>query len=208
MKRLIIIFVSIFLHSNIFAQQPSAEFVGFIPEHPTEDDVIRIVTKTITPNTGYRIFYEFTQQEDTIYLHGCFYNGILLALKTYLDTTEIGTLPKGSYFVKYTAVLSFVNDECDYDYSKSIDTILQVGVAGIGEQNFNEKINLYPNPTKRLLHVEGALNEVEIYDAQGKKVLEFKVDGNQSVIDLKNLEKGFYLIYFDKDPKSYKLVVN
>lgn len=61
--------------------------------------------------------------------------------------------------------------------------------------------SIYPNPTKDFLHIKSAqnneINRVQIFDWQGKKVHENRLNVNEFVVDLKHLENGLYLIVLE-----------
>src|SRR5688500_11569045 len=73
--------------------------IKIIPENPSTADSIKIVTQTTTPNLGTRIFYNSIKQADTLKLTGCFFNDSATSPQTFYDTTLIGTLKEGPYFV-------------------------------------------------------------------------------------------------------------
>lgn len=79
---------------------------------------------------------------------------------------------------------------------------------------FDNKLKLYPNPTKDYIYYTLAdLNKefnVEIYSSQGKLVKKFKLPlKNQEVdrIDIRNLRKGVYLIKYI-DQKNHRVRVD
>ena len=64
-------------------------------------------------------------------------------------------------------------------------------------KSFTEKkeFNVYPNPANTYLVVEGEdVEEVEIYNAMGKKVISTDVNSSSYVIDINSLTSGMYLI--------------
>ena len=73
----------------------------------------------------------------------------------------------------------------------------KVSATGIGElQGFAE---VYPNPTSGMLNINvdaGAFDRMEVYSAIGRKVMEKNITDSQMLINLKNLESGYYFIKF------------
>ena len=70
----------------------------------------------------------------------------------------------------------------------------------VSVNTFNENsFNCYPNPSTGRLTIEGAnLGErIELLDVTGKKVKEFKNDGNQLVINIGDLVNGIYFVKSD-----------
>ena len=66
-------------------------------------------------------------------------------------------------------------------------------------ENRNEVINIYPNPSLGKLHFSTEINEIELYDLNGR-LLKTKVNAN--FIDITDLEKGSYLINLDGQIKK------
>ncbi len=59
----------------------------------------------------------------------------------------------------------------------------------------NDKIKIYPNPTKGLFNIECQLEyNYSIYDYSGKEIISGKKEGNTQLIDLSNFKSGIYLI--------------
>lgn len=73
-----------------------------------------------------------------------------------------------------------------------------------------EKVLIYPNPVKDILHIKGSnsISNVEIYDAAGKKIN--RVNDSRNSIDLSNLPKGAYTLkgIFNNHPQSLKFIKN
>lgn len=69
--------------------------------------------------------------------------------------------------------------------------------------------SIYPNPTKDFLHLKAsqnnALSKVQIFDLQGKKIYERKLDASEHVIDVKNFENGIYLIVLENQSGSVEM---
>jgi hypothetical protein len=116
----------------------------------------------------------------------------------------------GYKFVNWTKDGTEVSRENQYSFTVTEDVEL---VA-----NFEEKVDIvetpcmaslqiYPNPTTGVLHVEtrliASLKNIEIFDVMGKKSSKFKVSGSNSehktlnfetVIDISQLASGIYLL--------------
>ena len=62
------------------------------------------------------------------------------------------------------------------------------------EENIDERINVYPNPTNGLLNVSGnGTMHITVSNLLGQKILEANVEGN-TTLDLNGNESGMYLI--------------
>lgn len=58
-------------------------------------------------------------------------------------------------------------------------------------------IQVYPNPTANLLHVEGAIQHIQLYNALGNLVLEEIVTNTRTTLNLEIVPKGIYLLVVD-----------
>lgn len=69
-------------------------------------------------------------------------------------------------------------------------------VANIDETDLNTSINIYPNPANGFLTIssESQIENIEIYDLQGRTVLVNQIYSNQSEIQIGNLKSGSYFI--------------
>ncbi len=73
----------------------------------------------------------------------------------------------------------------------------KAGATGINELQAISEI--YPNPTSGLLNISvdaDAFDRMEVYSAIGRKVMEKNITESQMVINLKNLDNGYYFIKF------------
>ncbi len=62
------------------------------------------------------------------------------------------------------------------------------------EENTDESINVYPNPTNGLLNIEGqGAMRINVSNLVGQKLMETEVEGN-SVLDLSRFESGIYIL--------------
>src|SRR5687768_6096729 len=120
-------FLLIFLFTSslnyLYAQTGCCPYIGpikIIPENPSTADSIKIVTRTTTPNLSWKIFYNFTQKADTFKLINCFYDSHATSTSTFYDTTEIGLLNEGTYFVHYTGKISLSAEFCSGYDSNSV----------------------------------------------------------------------------------------
>ena len=70
---------------------------------------------------------------------------------------------------------------------------------------------LYPNPTKGLLNLSSIskMNEINIYDIQGKRVYSFKGSDYKQQIDISDLQNGMYILEtrFDNHKISTKRII-
>ena len=86
--------------------------------------------------------------------------------------------------------------QIDYDGSS---TYSQIKAVNIENQDVNQKVQIYPNPANKLLHIKGLLvgSEIRIFNPIGQDVTSRTQILNQNSlvsIDLSNLEIGMYIL--------------
>jgi subtilisin family serine protease len=74
--------------------------------------------------------------------------------------------------------------------------------VGIDEVNNNEKISVFPIPTKDILHIGNSksIKEVKIFDVLGREVMNEEIVGN--TIDISHLDNGVYILNFKTDSRE------
>lgn len=118
---------------------------------------------------------------------------------------------------------NIVNTIKVYDMDKNIDDWSMLGeyqffysMLGIPQSNRNlivQKINIYPNPFKNEILLNGLDNYnsviLELYNIHGQKIIDKNITG-QNLINLEKLKPGlyFYNIIYDNKKLSGKLIKN
>ncbi len=94
---------------------------------------------------------------------------------------------------------------CAIDYGCMQDTTAcqSITVVGINELSEN-RINIYPNPTKDVLNIESDLNirSICITNLMGKIVFQTNLP-NLAILDLSSYPKGSYIIHLETPARSY-----
>jgi hypothetical protein len=90
------------------------------------------------------------------------------------------------YCYEITAV--YYKDESEFS-NKSCSSILNI-------TEYNSKFNIYPNPANDKIFIESELihHHAEIFDINGKLVINRVLDLNITTIDISNLTQGIYFI--------------
>ncbi len=103
-----------------------------------------------------------------------------------------------------TLVLTSDNDQAIYSNQQLSTNRFKVA-------NFS----IYPNPTNNFINISIANKNIEhakvrMYDSLGKLCKSQNVDNQNSVINIKNLEKGLYFIKIetDKSIETQKIIIN
>jgi hypothetical protein len=82
--------------------------------------------------------------------------------------------------------------------------------VGIGEENLNSAIRIYPNPVTHYLYIQGNQTfDYNVVDVRGSIVRKGQESGN-AVIDMANLEDGVYMIHVITDgvTQTFQIVKN
>jgi hypothetical protein len=58
----------------------------------------------------------------------------------------------------------------------------------------NPMISIYPNPTEKVIRIDGSIDEVSIYNLLGKKLISADGQGKAMQLDLSRLKEGIYMI--------------
>jgi hypothetical protein len=107
--------------------------------------------------------------------------------------------------------------ECEnaQGYSTLIDNFsISSGVLAVKDVISDSKsaIKYYPNPVKNILSYTGRekVNEINIYDAAGKKVETHKMNSEKENIDVSGLNNGMYIISgkTEKGTENFKMIKN
>lgn len=171
--KIISIAAAMVLAANAFAQTIYVVQVNVIPASPLPGDNIRIALETGTPYLGANMGHSFVLSQDTVYIMGCFMDGVATQPVTYYDTVTVGALPAGTYHVRYEARISG-NGECDSLYGNDWGQAdFQVGILSVGEQDDHWGVNLFPNPAAHFqsITIKGTGSEkleIDLFDMQGR----------------------------------------
>jgi len=132
-------------------------------------------------------------------------DGILLGYNIYrndtkLNATELITdtvyrdeeLPDGIYTYQVSAV---------YKHCKESELTDGIEIVYVGINNIQDvAYNIHPNPTTGDVIIEGkGLNRIEIYDVQGRKLLEYDHVYEMLRINLNKFENGVYMVKMYSD---------
>ena len=94
------------------------------------------------------------------------------------------------------------------DWCAAASDPIEVVVEWDATQENHECVRIYPNPSKGLIQIEGAVaNGVEIYNIVGQLVLQQQ--GSAEKINVENLENGIYFVRlrFDSGEKYERIVI-
>jgi hypothetical protein len=185
------------------AQQPAIGTTTIIPQNPTSNDFIKIVTNITTPNQSFIVDVSFTVTGQQIRLKNCYAQGMLPATQTHIDTFMIGYLPFGNYQIVHKAYLSSAGQWCNpVDSNFASAPLVVSGFTGIDEHSLNGTLSIYPNPANSTLSFRGpALSgEAFIFSGSGALVKKAALMPGASV-NISDLAEGLYFIRVKNEEK-------
>ena len=104
-------------------------------------------------------------------------------------------------FVNWTEDGEVVSEDMTYVFTITSDRNLVanfVYTEGVGEHQV--EINVYPNPTKGEVTLEGEnINHIHIVNIYGQTIYNVKVEGEQVRLNLSNFAKGIYMMHIDTE---------
>jgi hypothetical protein len=97
--------------------------------------------------------------------------------------------------VSYIAVSG--NNVTDYNNSPPFQPNCNILLSNKTIPSTAQTIQVYPNPTTNILHIEGASQHIQLYNAMGSLVLQQAVNTTNTTLNLEFLPKGIYLLVVD-----------
>ena len=135
------------------------------------------VYRSADPETGYTLIAEVPAVEGQTYYE-------------YIDTPEA----TGMYFYQVTAVY---DNECESDPAMSGDNealnYVQAEVTSLGENN--DKVALYPNPTKGNVTIEAnGMSRITVVSVLGQVVFDTELDDDSYILNMAQFNAGMYMV--------------
>lgn len=198
MKKFLFIFGLSTLAFNFFGQNPQIGTATIIPQSPTVNDQIKIITKVTAPTMGVRvdILHNVTQNPKAINLRTCFSESMLTAIQIYVDTFSIGQLPAGVYAINHKAFMSSAQQHCNVtDSSNAVLAFTVTAPQATGlKENKNNSFQISPNPVQNDLYIKSSTNDIDIkiFNASGQLMKHMTT--LPSKIDVADLPKGIYFV--------------
>ena len=210
---------------------PDAEFVdgqGQIPlsaylhnrESGNEPMCAQPVDFTAYELSDTQIFADWNEignAEEWEILYGRIYNSsgqttyAVLAEETYLTVADDTQGIAEENVTPETVYQIFVRSKCGNDSNSfwSEARYLQTDVLSVSENEMDSFI-FYPNPVEDNLFLKSdgnAIDNIAIYDIQGREVLQKRVGGNNTLIDMAHFRSGVYFLKVNISGKfqTYKL---
>jgi len=216
MKKLLLLFTVSCISLIIQAQTQGLPYIGtptIIPQSPTPNDVVKIVTHVYTPNQGIAIdppTFSVTQNPKEINIRGCYWQGMLTAIQDYVDTFVVGQLQSGTYTIKHKAFLSSTQQHCSkIDSNMVVTTFTVATLTGLKKEHIEEAAGVFPNPAKDMLCISGSrkYTAAAIYSADGRMIRAIELNKARTV-GVSDLQPGIYFIRLATEDKTvaYKFI--
>jgi hypothetical protein len=200
MKKSILAFFVFAIIYRMGAQQPSLVGYTVFPQQITPSSFIKIAWEVATPNQGIVVDQSLTINPATkeIFLSGCYWNGMLPATQTFIDTFMVGALPAGNYLIHRKAYMSSTQQHCSKIDSNQVTNLFAIQPPPgtfIAEQDPGDLVTVFPNPSTHVLYCKNVLGNVQVYSAGGALIKETR-PANDGAVDIDDLPAGLYFIRF------------
>ena len=203
-----LIVILFFVSNSLFSQ-----YIEGLSATQNGTNQIKVNLKTYLPSEGHYITYTKNIEQSYITLKVCYYMGSFggPAVVTHLSNDFYIDIPdNGNFTLNVNLYTSGFESTCDY--SNLEDTAVlnfttpimgTVFLKTIDMEKEDQKINLFPNPTKDFLNINSntKIDKIKIYDATGKIIFTFF--DNSRKIDVSKLKNGVYFIEVLSDKKRY-----
>lgn len=209
--------LTFFLTINAQSQIPAIDSLRIIPANPTAADNVKIISNTTFPSGGCPLTSSYVNiMGTTITVSVSHTLGFLQYICISKDTLTIGILNAGTYELTYNLYLT---DTTGPPILYDIDTIIFIvkQPSGFQPTDYSEqKINVYPNPTKDKMFIEFSSQRfsavmIELVNKFGTKVYQQTKPGNTNTIEI-NVNvypNGFYFIkvYSNETVLTKKIII-
>jgi PKD repeat protein len=115
-----------------------------------------------------------------------------------------GPNPTNTYTSNGTYTVQLIaTHPCYEDTAYTIVTIYEVGIAGIAYKN--QAFEVFPNPSKGHVTITTGSAEhitLHLYTVEGKELLFKQHVASNTIVDLSELPKGFYLLKINTESRS------
>ncbi|HKR03016.1 MAG TPA: T9SS type A sorting domain-containing protein [Bacteroidia bacterium] len=114
-------------------------------------------------------------------------------------------LVAGNIIYNRAAIYFDFNQPVLTDYATT-EIVLPVGISGYSPTN--QEFSVFPNPANgeiKINNEELKIKEITIVDVEGRKVLQQKISKQQTIINIKSLLSGIYILEIESGNNPYRL---
>lgn len=195
MKNIIVTFF-LFVSNLLFSQ-----YITGLNVTQNGTNQIKANLKVYLPNLGEFSTHITSIDQNIITLSACYLMTDFGAISNLENDFYIDIPNNGNYTLKVNLFTS--SDPTTCNYLNLEDTVMlnfiapiegTVSLNTIDLENNNEKLLLFPNPTKGILNIKTSqkTEQINIFDATGKQVR--SIQNTENKIDVSNLANGVYYI--------------
>lgn len=185
----------------VFSNFAYSQYITSLNVTQNGTNQIKANLKVYLPNLGEFSNYTTSFDQNTITLSACYIMTDFGAISNLENEFFIDIPNNGNYTLKVNLFTS--SDPTNCNYQNLEDTVTLNFIAPIEgtvslnttdlESN-NEKLLLFPNPTKGILNIKTSqrTDQINVFDATGKQVKSFQ--NIQDKVDVSNLTNGIYYL--------------
>ena len=101
----------------------------------------------------------------------------------------------GYYIVKDSHNHTLFGDNSNGDFGEEASHMLSVKALDDVEENGDQTLIIYPNPTSSMLNIQGeGMTSLEVYNVVGQCIMRNEVNGNEAQINTEHMNSGIYFL--------------
>jgi hypothetical protein len=181
-----------------YGQSPYIVSIEILPQNPSTNDEVFLATHVATGNLGQYLGSIVDVTSNTVTVESCYFEGWLTQTQEYYDTISIGFLSSGNFNLSYTGYISSDYINCDYQQSNNQDTSFFVEQYVSLDEIDNDKVMIYPNPTKTgdiYVTSQSSIESINIVDLQGNHLpIDYILMDDKYLVKFDNFSEGIYLL--------------
>lgn len=190
------IVLPIFLLLTLTSSAQTIENLEIIPAEPiTPEQDVSVIAETIFANSSCDLESALVyQSSDTLFVEVVHDMGLATAICNSTDTIDLGTFAPGEYKVSYTLFFTGTNEILEFGDTAFAEFTVEGVNATESGQTF-EQLQIYPNPATDYLRIETSIRgDFSIYDVQGRRISQFRINESPLSVPVNNLETGLYYL--------------
>ncbi len=199
MKKHILLFSLILLFGvKLLSAQQWTDSIYIIPQYPTQSDTVKLVSHVVFGiNPCHLDSISLIVDNYEIDLFASYELGYVDGPPCVsIDTTIIGVLPPGNYILFFHKHYYLTVIELEEVFTHILEFTVLTEVYS-KEQEYEQNINIYPNPAKEILRIELAknktINTIKLFSIDGKLVKTYPK--SNTLLDISDIPKGQYLLF-------------
>ena len=114
---------------------------------------------------------------------------------TFTNTPADWTIDLTAGLATYTLQSTDLPQQYEFENATETVNVQLKNGSGIANVESNNTVRIYPNPASDYTFVEGASDEIRVYDLTGRLVLTQTAAGEKTMIDITSLPTGVYTVH-------------